>query len=91
VEFLAGFLAVLGIAATTTAATLLLVPLMPLPPTGIRIASARLGCTFPIARGKHDLKLDQFVPLRIGALPFGNRKQRLHALARRHRLLFAHI
>ncbi len=79
VKLLAGLLAVLRVGAASSAwAALLLVawvPLLPLTLSGtrVRIASSRLGGTFPVPGREHDLQLDQFVPLRIGALPFGNR------------------
>lgn len=38
-------------------------------------------CTFAIAGSKYDLKFNDFVPLRIGALSLRDGKQRLQALA----------
>jgi hypothetical protein len=62
---------VLGIPAaptTPTALTLLGVPTLP----GIivvGIAPPRLGSALAVSWGEHDLKFDQFIPLRIRALP----------------------
>lgn len=83
-KFLAGLLAVLGVAATPATAALLTLPGRPstLVGVGVRVAPSGLGRTFAVSGRKHDLEFDQFIPLRIGALTLGYRQQRLHALAR---------
>ena len=40
----------------------------------------RIGSALSVARGKDDLKFNDFVPLGVRALLFGNREQRLQAL-----------
>ena len=42
----------------------------------------RIRCAFAIAGGKHDLELDDFVPLRVGPLLLGDCEQCLQALTR---------
>lgn len=58
--------------------------------TALITAHVRIRGSLSIARGKNDLEFDDFVPLRVRALLFGNGKQRLQTLAWGHWLGFAH-